>query len=71
MINKEAIKILKDELKDIPPYCYQFDKEMKEYAEALDLAIKALEKIDKIENVNEIMCEDYSSKVRKILRGDV
>lgn len=39
--------------------------------EAVNYAIEALEKIDKIENLKEPLCEDYSIKVRKILRGDV
>lgn len=62
MTNEEAREILTDH--------YDYDDESG-LNEAIDLAVKALEKIDKIENLKEPICEDYSFKVRKILRGDV
>ena len=56
MTNEEAIKELEEELKDSMPY--RFDPEIKEYTEALELAIKALKEIDDIKEAYRIMRGD-------------
>lgn len=63
MNNEEAIAILKRAT------LFEPKLENKDYPEAFELAIKALEKIDKLESVNELFCEDYTIEVRKILFG--
>ncbi len=62
MTNEEAREILTDH--------YEYDDESV-LNKAIDLAVKALEKIDKLESVRELFCEDYTIAVRNILFGDI